>query len=96
MEHNGENMEIIELIDETGEAVQFRLLAGIEYEGAQYIAVTDDVSDDEEGECSVSFLLVETDEEGESYESVEDETLMEELFVKFLKLVGEDEGEDDE
>ena len=61
---------IIELIDEDGESVQLRLLAGIEHEGAKYIAATDDLNEDGEGECDVFFLLVEEDEEGESYQSV--------------------------
>ena len=85
---------IIELIDEDGESVQLRLLAGIEHEGAKYIAATDDLNEDGEGECDVFFLLVEEDEEGESYQSVEDEALQEALFARFLEMVEEDEGDE--
>ncbi|MBQ2954087.1 MAG: DUF1292 domain-containing protein [Clostridia bacterium] len=95
MERNEENMEIIELIDEAGETVQFRLLAGIEYQDAQYIAVTDDLSDDDEGECNVFILLVDGEGDDATYEMVEDEAVQEAVFNKFLTMMDE-EGEDDE
>ena len=87
--------KIIELIDENGESVQFQLLAGFEHEGAQYIAVTDDLGEDEDAECGVFFMLVEQDEEGEVYDPVEDEALMDVLFNKFMQLVESGEEEDD-
>lgn len=85
---------IIELIDEDGESVQLQLLAGIEYEGAKYIAATDDLSEDDEGECDVFFLLVEEDEEGETYEPVEDEALQATLFARFMEMMEEDERDE--
>ncbi len=89
------NMEIIELIDEEGATVQFRLLAGIEYEGAQFLAVTDDLSEDDEGECNVFILLVDGEGEDATYEMVEDEAVMQAVFTKFLQMMDEEE-EDDE
>ena len=88
---NNENMEIIELIDENGESVQFRLLAGIEYEGAQFIAVTDDLSEDDEGECNVFIMLVTGEGEDTTYEMVEDEQVQQAVFTKFLQMMDEDE-----
>ena len=87
--------KIIELVDEEGDTVQFQLLAALEHEGVQYIAVTDDLGEDEEGECGVFFMLVEQDDEGEVYDPVEDEELMDVLFDKFMKMVDEGEGEED-
>lgn len=99
MERNDENMEIIELIDETGETAQFRLLAGIEYEGAQFIAITDDLSDDDdgddEGECNVFIMLVSGEGDDVTYEMVEDEAVQEAVFTKLLRMM-EEEDEADE
>ena len=92
---NNENMEIIELIDENGEAVQFRLLAGIEYEGAQFLAVTDDLSDDEDGECNVFIMLVNGEGEDATYEMVEDEAVQQAVFTKFLQILDEEDMGDE-
>ncbi len=56
----------------------------------------DALSEDEEGECGVFFLRVDEDEEGETYEPVEDDDLMETLFNQFMSLVEGGEDEDDE
>ncbi|MBR3764297.1 MAG: Holliday junction resolvase RuvX [Clostridia bacterium] len=92
---NNENLEIIELIDESGETVQFRLLAGIEYEGAQFLAVTDDLSDDEDGECSVFIMLVSGEGEDVIYEMVEDEAVQQAVFTKFLQIMDEEDAENE-
>jgi len=86
---------IIELIDdETGDTVQFELLAGIEYEGKQYIALTEAEETDEES-CEVFIMEVATEADGsESYIQVEDEAVQEAVFSKFLKMM--EEAEDDE
>ena len=85
---------IIELIDdETGESVQFAHLATVEHEGKLYIALAD--AEDVDEECEVFLMEIVTDEEGaESYVQIEDETLQEAVFQKFLELM--EEAEDDE
>jgi putative Holliday junction resolvase len=88
---------IIELIDENGDSVRFQLLAGIEYESQQYLAVTYDTEteDDEDEECTVYILQVVTEEDGtESYMEVNDVATQEAVFNKFLVMM--DEAEDDE
>ena len=92
---NNENMEIIELVDENGETVQFRLLAGIEYEGAQFLAVTDDLSDDEDGECNVFIMLVNGEGEDATYEMVEDEAVQQAVFTKFLQILDEEDADNE-
>ena len=89
------NENIIELIDdETGDTVQFELLAGIEYEGKQYIALTEAEEADEES-CEVFIMEVAVEADGsESYIQVEDEAVQEAVFNKFLVMM--DEAEDDE
>ena len=90
-----EQSNIIELIDETGEAVSFEHLATIEHEGSYYIAlmVIDEEGSEEEGE--VVIMKIEEDEDGgECYVCVEDEQEQEDVFVKFLKLMEEMEDEE--
>lgn len=88
-----ENNNLIELIDEEGNPTAFELLANIELEGKEYLALTPAAEDDDE-ECEVFFMSIETDEnEEEYYEPVEDEELQERLFDDFLKLIESDEEE---
>ena len=91
-----ENENIIELIDdETGDAVQFELLAGIEHEGKQYIALAEAEQNDEES-CEVFIMEVATEADGsEAYIQVDDEAVQEVVFNKFLAMMDE-EDEDDE
>lgn len=91
-----ENQEsnIIELVDENGETVQFEHLATLEHEGEYYIALMvldeDHHEDDDEGE--VVIMQIAKDENGEEcYEFVEDEDLQETIFTKFLQLMEEQE-----
>lgn len=91
-----ENENIIELIDdETGDTVQFELLAGIEHEGKQYIALAEAEQSEEES-CEVFIMEVATEADGsEAYIQVEDEAVQEAVFNKFLAMMDE-EDEDDE
>lgn len=90
------NENIIELIDdETGDTVRFELLAGIEHEGKQYIALAEEEQSEEES-CEVFIMEVATEEDGsEAYIQVEDEAVQEAVFNKFLAMMDE-EDEDDE
>ena len=91
-----ENENIIELIDdETGDTVQFELLAGIEHEGKQYITLAEAEQSEEES-CEVFIMEVATEADGsEAYIQVEDEAVQEAVFNKFLAMMDEEE-EDDE
>ena len=95
-EENKMNENIIELIDdETGDTVRFELLAGIEHEGKQYIALAEEEQSEEES-CEVFIMEVATEEDGsEAYIQVEDEAVQEAVFNKFLAMMDE-EDEDDE
>ncbi len=90
-----DNDNIIELIDEEGEPVQFEHLATIEHEGEFYLVLTELTEEseaDEGSECDVVIMKIEQDEDGNDvYVYEEDEALQEVLFEKFLKLVQEDE-----
>lgn len=93
MSENQEN-NIIELVDENGETVQFDHLATLEHEGEYYIAlmVLDEDHHQEDDEGEVVIMKIAKDEGGEEcYEYVEDEDLQEAVFEKFLQLMQEQE-----
>ena len=80
---------IIELVDDEGTVVKFRLLDVTEYKGEKYTLLlaaepNDDVEDDE----VVNFRL---NEEEETLEPIEDEALLEEVFEFYQS---ETEGEE--
>ena len=92
-----ENQEsnIIELVDDNGETVQFEHLATLEHEGEYYIAlmVLDEEHHEEDDEGEVVIMKIAKDDEGEEcYEYVEDENLQEVIFEKFLQLMEEQDG----
>lgn len=86
-----EEQNIVELIDEDGNVVEFEHLATIEHEGEYYIAlVAADESDDEETE--VVIMKIEGDEDNETYVPVEDDALQAVIFEKFIALMGEEDA----
>ena len=90
---------IIELIDENGEAVQFEHLATLEHEGEYYIALMllDEEHSVEDDEGEVVIMKIEKDENDEEcYVYVEDEDLQAVVFEKFLALMEEAEEDDEE
>ena len=91
-----EQDNIIELIDdETGAPIRFQHLATIEHEGELYIALSE-VDAPEDGQCEVFIMQVAQEEDGtESYIQVEDETVQQAVFDKFLQLVNEGSGDDE-
>lgn len=92
--------DLVELVDEEGNPVQFRHLMTLEHEGENYVllcAADEDEGDDEEDEgveSEVCILRIDRDEDGDDcYVAVEDEDLLDEVFEKFLELVGQEEEE---
>ena len=85
---------IIELVDENGETVEFEHLMTFEHEGKTYIAMMS-VGEEEAEEGEVVLLAIAEDENGEEcYVCVENEQEQEDVFVKFLKLMEEMEDEE--
>ena len=91
-----EESNIIELIDENGEAVEFEHLATLEHDGEYYIALMlAEEAESEEEEGGVVILRIEEDEEGnECYVNLEDDELEEKVFEKFLQLMDEEADEE--
>jgi putative Holliday junction resolvase len=101
--HMSENMnhdldmeqdDVVELVDEDGNAVRFEHLMTLEHEGKPYICLVpldpmEDVSDDE-----LVILRIETDAEGNDfYATVDDDAELDAVFEKYLEIAEADEGE---
>ena len=91
MEHDN----IVELIDEEGNEVDFEHLMTLEYEGHNYICLVpvepmEDVAEDE-----LVILRIETDEEGnDMYATIETDEELDAVFEKYLEIVEADEDEE--
>ena len=85
-----EESEIIELIDDDGKVIKFKLLDVTEYKGEKYTLLlaaepSDEIADDE----VVIFRLNESEE---TLEPIEDEKLLEEVFEFYQSEVDEEEA----
>lgn len=91
------NMEsgnpVVELVDEDGVTVRFEHVATVPFKGDEYVLLSpidpvDDIEDDE-----VIIMRIEPGEAEDSYISVDDEAVLEEVFNLYLEM---DEDEDEE
>jgi len=94
-----EEMEVgsvVTLLDESGNEVQFDLLFAFNYEGKRYIALLpiDPLENVEEDE--VVLLEVVTEKGEESYRTIENPILLEEVFDEFSELFEEYISQNDE
>ena len=89
--------DIIELIDEEGEEVSFRLVDVIEFKDDTYLALEAVEDEDEEAEeAEIVFMLVTRDEKDEDcYEPVLDDDVNEALFEIFMQHISEADEEED-
>ena len=90
-EINEEEEEIIELVDDEGKIIKFRLLDVTEYKGEKYTLLlaaepNDEVADDE-------VVIFRFNEEEQTLDPIEDENLLQEVFDFYQN---EDLGDDDD
>ncbi|SFP59110.1 DUF1292 domain-containing protein [Caldicoprobacter faecalis] len=90
---------VIELIDENNEVVQFEHLLTLDFGDREYMVLLpmeeeDKPDSDEDG---VVILRVEQDDDGNDvYVSIEDEEELEEVFQAFLEVIGQEGVFDDD
>ncbi len=89
VEEELEDNELIELIDDDGKIINFRLLDVTEYKGVKYTLLlaaepNEEIAEDE----VVIFRLNETEE---TLEPVEDDNLLQEIFDFYQQEIEEDE-----
>lgn len=94
-----EEDNIVELVDEEGNKEKYEHLATIEYKGEWYVCLTpalppEESEEDDAGDEVVIFRIV-GEEEDEHLETVEDETLLDEVFAEFCNQYGDSEDADE-
>lgn len=89
-----EREDIVQLVDEDGNEVDFEHLMTLEHNGKAYICLVpvepmEDVEEDE-----LVILRIETDEEGNDiYATIDDDAELDEVFEKYLEIAEADEDE---
>lgn len=84
--------EVIELIDDAGKVIKFKLLDVTEYKGVKYTLLLAAEPNDEIAEDEVVIFRYNEDEE--VLEPIEDEKLLEEVFEFYQQEVDSEEGEE--
>lgn len=84
--------EIIELIDDFGKVIKFKLLDVTEYKGVKYALLLAAEPDEEIAEDEVVIFRV--NESGDTLEPIEDDNLLEEVFEFYQQEAEEDFSED--
>ena len=80
----GEELDnIIVLNDENGEEIEFEFLDLIEYEGEEYVVLLPNDEDEDAGEVVILKLEDTDSEDEESYVSVDDEEVLQNVFEIF-------------
>ena len=86
--------DLIELVDENGESQTFELMGSFELNGAQYLAVSEPIEEEDPDSVEIFILKTVPDEDGnDTYLSVDDEEA-DEAFNYFLTLVDAEEEEE--
>lgn len=89
-----EREDIVELVDEDGQAVRFEHLMTLEHEGKPYICLVPIDEMEDVGEDELVILRIETDGDGNDvYATVEDEAELDAVFEKYLEIAEADEEE---
>ncbi len=86
-----EDDDLIELIDEDGNAAVFEHLATLEYEGESYLALAD--PEDDQEELDVIIMKISQDEHGDDLYIQPEEAEEEAVFELFMEML--DEMEED-
>ncbi len=86
--------DVVELVDEEGNAVRFEHLMTLEHGGKPYICLVPLDPMEDVGEDELVILRIETDAEGNDvYATVEDEDELDAVFEKYLEIAEADEEE---
>lgn len=84
--------EIVELIDDDGNVIKFKLLDVTEYKGEKYTLLLAAEPNEEIGEDEV--VIFRLNEKEETLEPIEDDDLLQEVFDFYQQEVEAEEGDD--
>lgn len=86
--------EIVELIDDDGNVIKFKLLDVTEYKGEKYTLLLAAEPNEEIGEDEV--VIFRLNEKEETLEPIEDDNLLQEVFDFYLQDAELEEAEEDD
>jgi len=98
MEQNNAIEEII-LLDEDGQEAKFEHILTFLHEGARYVALSPAADEDsamEDDEEEVVLFRIEQVDGEDTYRSIDNEVLLDEVFDAFLEMMEEIEGGEEE
>lgn len=72
--------EIVTLVDDEGNEVEFELLDVVDYEGEEYVVL---IENNEEAQDVVILKIESVDDETENYIGIDDEELLSNVFETF-------------
>lgn len=72
--------EIVTLVDDEGNEVEFELLDVVDYEGEEYVIL---IENNEEAQDVVILKIESVDDETENYVGIDDEELLSNVFETF-------------
>ena len=87
---------IISITDEDGVEYELEVLSSVEYQGAEYLALTPADADDEAEELEVSILKSVMEGDEPILVAVEDEQELETVYDLLMQSMFDDEDFDDE
>lgn len=88
IEVQDEDNELIELVDDDGNVINFKLLDVTEYKGVKYVLLLAAEPNEEIAEDEVVIFRLNEDEE--TMEPIEDDALLEEVFEFYQQEVEEE------
>ena len=87
---NLQDDDVITIVDDNGEEIEFYILEETRIGGMDYILVTD-AKEDEDGECYILKDVSKKDEDEAVYEFVENEDELDYMFKIFTELMDDSE-----
>lgn len=92
--YNMEQDNIVQLVDEDGNEVDFQHLMTLELDGKTYVVLAAVEPSEEFGEDEAIVLSIEQDADGNDvYASIEDDDELEKVFNRYLEIAENDEDE---
>ena len=88
-----ERFDEVVLLDENGEEARFSHILTFLYEGERYVALEPIEEGAEEAEIVLMHIV--RGEDGDTYQPVENEVLLDEVFGRFLELMDELDEEEE-
>ena len=88
------NIDNVILLDEAGEECEFEHILTFMYEGERYVALCP-IEEAEDDEAEVVLLHIVHSGSEDTYVTIDNEVLLNEVFKEFLELMEERENEDE-